>query len=176
MTSIKFSFSATGNNIYTSRITARATITGAGEYRLYLYNQFGALMEKEPDFYWENINGTETISAEENLGDLYPFFRARVFNQEGKLEGTAVMDITNGRIIQGNPETAPDAAPDFAEPFDFGYNSNNQLTNSSGNPIQEPTTIGDFVAEKFQEGLNILIFVGVIVLFAFLWKNFGGKK
>jgi len=80
------------------------------EYRAYLYDRSGNLVNKEPDLYWKNILISDTIAISTNwhIGDAgkSPFL-IEIQEQHAGVVASAVVDVTSGQVTPVNPGTAP---------------------------------------------------------------------
>lgn len=116
---IKFSYALSGDEIDVfAEITNNSNDTR--EYRAFVYNPSGLLLDKEPDLYWENIKSgkTEVIKVTSrndpswDINDVFPSFRVRVFEQKlGYIDGR-IIELRTGSIIGepekgGNPSVGP---------------------------------------------------------------------
>lgn len=101
-----------GYNTVGDEIVIPVTITNntqeTREYRAFVYNSSGFLLDKEPDLRWNNIQSgnTETIKVSSrydprwDINNVYPKFRVRVFEQNLGYVTGRIMDLTTGTIFK----------------------------------------------------------------------------
>jgi len=100
------------------------------EYRVFLYDSAGALIQKEPDLFWKNINAGQVesigISSKFNpfwdVNRIIPIARIRVQEQHFGLIADKVIDFTTGIVSDGTSQDGQiiDVAPPLSEELPVG--------------------------------------------------------
>jgi len=95
------------------------------EYRAFVYNWTGAVLDKEPDFFFENIKAgmTEniiirsTFDATWDVNSVFPQFRVGVHEQNTGEVANIIVDLQKGSVLDvtGGPQTTQKGAPVIEE-------------------------------------------------------------
>lgn len=149
------SYSVQGDEITITAVITNGSIV-TKEYRLFVYNASGALIDKEPDLFWKNAKPNETINlkvtsrydARWHVSTVYSQFRAVVLTQNGETIANKIIDLQSGEI-----STSPQAPQ---------HDLSNKSQGQTANPIlngngQKGTPV--IIQEK--QGFGKGLFAGV---------------
>lgn len=141
------------------------------EYRVFVYNPSGALLDKEPDFSWKNASAGQSINIAVNsqfdlswsINDVFPSFRVRVFEQSEGLVAERLVYLNSGEIKDTQPSLDDTQNPDIAPPVDNSTGTN--VGNESGQPYTpgngNGSGFGDSVGTIFE---NLPLILGAVIV------------
>jgi len=144
----------------------------SGEFRVYLYDSQGALVNKEPDFFWKNIGygqtETITVSSKGHYFDIDDFkggYSVRLYTQGMAFEDEKAVSLFTGDKQEVQPSGV--TSPDTGTPF-IPEGSPTTGGGSGGLPYDPPTEGGSFDFGDFFKGLGtgglIALAVGAVLL------------
>jgi len=118
---VSVSWVPTGKDEIEIQITVRNKTQSTREYRAFVYNSSGLLLDKEPDFSWKNVKSgsieswlvKSSFDASWDINNVFPVFRVSVHEQNSGEVGNIIVNLQEGSSIE-SPEqeiTTPLQAP-----------------------------------------------------------------